>query len=58
MKCHDLKHILDRIEDKLTGEEAVIVAMDRIITLRVVRRLWTSRFFGVKSKANTTMDSR
>lgn len=22
MKCHDLKHILDRIEDKLTGEEA------------------------------------
>ena len=30
----------------------------RIITLRVVRRLWTSRFFGVKSKANTTMDSR
>lgn len=22
MKCHDLKHILDKIEDKLTGEEA------------------------------------
>lgn len=22
MKCHDLKHILDRIEDKLTGKEA------------------------------------